>query len=102
MSHPDPTYDPLDRHSTHFDDCGCLSQRYEFRLACLRAKIEQDAPVQFVGYQAGLGRPFPLFNINIKGHELNHSTVSIQTLRKLGLDTGFFPTYTEWVGNQQK
>jgi hypothetical protein len=41
---------------------------------------------EFLGYQKVRGgQPFPLFNINIPGHPLNGSTVSAQTLMRLGI-----------------
>ncbi len=88
----------MKNHTTHFDDCGCLSQRYEFQIACLREAVQQKAAARFIGYQENLGgSPFALFNVTVKGHALDGSTVSGATLQKIGLDIPAHPKYTEWV-----
>lgn len=50
----------------------------------------------FIGWQCsfkGKGKPFPLFNII--GGNLDGSTVSLETLRKEGIDVPPYPEYKE-------
>ena len=60
--------------------------------------------IKFIGYQNGYGKiaPFALFDVFIKGHPYNKSTLSILTLEKIGLEVPPHPTYNQWVEIKDK